>query len=91
MTEAFEFEEAGRTYTCSLEVSHPSRAEKWWYFAVSGDRTRYAFFQGAAGDTPRSVQSRIVARYALLLENRANVVPYRPFARGRPPAPKPEA
>ena len=91
MTEQFEFEQEGRTYSCSLETAHPSVADKWWYVAVSGDRTRYAFFQGASSDTRGSVQSRIIARYALLLEHRASVVPYRPFARGRPAAPKTEA
>jgi hypothetical protein len=79
MTEQFEFEEEGRKYTCCLEVSHPSRAEKWWYFGVTGDRSRYAPFQGAAGDTQKSVQSRILAYYTALLEHRATVVPYRPF------------
>jgi len=83
MTDRFEFEEEGRTYTCCLEQAHVTQTEKWWYFAVTGDRTRYAFFQGASNDTRASVQSRILQSYAALLERRANVVPYRPFSTRR--------
>ena len=81
MTHSFEFVEEGRTYTCSLEPSHPSRTDAWWYFEVTGDRTRYAPFQGVASDTISSVQRRIVQHYSALLERRAAVTAYRPFGK----------
>jgi len=81
MIEPFEFEAEGRTYTCACEPSHPSRTDAWWYFGVTGDRTRYAPFQAAAGDTRSSVQRRIVAHYSALLVRRATVVAYRPFGK----------
>jgi len=77
--QSFEFEDQGRTYTCSVEPSHPSRSDSWWYFGVTGDRTRYAVFQASSEDTRTSVQRRIVAHYSALLERRAQIVPYRPF------------
>lgn len=79
ITQSFEFQDQGRTYTCSLEPSQPSRSDAWWYFLVSGDRARYAVFQASAEDTRASVQRRIVEHYSAVLERRASVVAYRPF------------
>ncbi|HUO51088.1 MAG TPA: hypothetical protein VMT93_01100 [Gemmatimonadaceae bacterium] len=90
MTDQFDFVDAGRTYSCCREQAHPMREDTWWYVSVSGDRTRYAFFQAAASDTRASVQSRILQRYAALIEYRANVVPYRRFGAAKPAPAKPK-
>jgi len=60
---AFTFEEGGRTYECTPEErGDPSRGP-WWWFTVSDDSQRYARFEAAAGDTRKSVRTRIVAYY----------------------------
>ena len=77
MIQAFNFEDGGRTYTCTLEERRGAVTEAWWWFGVSGDQHRYAPFQAAPGDTPDSVRSRIVAYYSDLLVRRS-----------QPPAPR---
>ena len=74
MIGAFEFEEGGRTYTCSVEQPRAARADAWWWFGVSEDRHRYAPFHAVAEDTQDSVRSRIVTYYSDLLARRA--LPY---------------
>lgn len=59
----FEFNDAGRRYTCTVEQLKGPVAESWWWFAVSGDQQRYAPFRAAASDTRSSVQERVVAFY----------------------------
>jgi hypothetical protein len=71
MSRAFQFEADGRTYTCRVEARQAARRETWWWFGVSGDAQRYAPFQAVSGDTPESVQPRIVAFYVNLLARRA--------------------
>lgn len=85
---AFEFEEKGITYTCSLEGPlSKDQTDSWWWFSVSSaaDQQRYAPFRAQVGDTPAKVRPRIVKWYEELLVKRAapSAPPYR---RGRPPA-----
>ena len=61
--DGFAFVESGRTYTCRIAASHRGPTERWWWFDVSGDRSRYAPFRAAADDTEASVRSRMVAYY----------------------------
>lgn len=76
MIGAFQFEDGGRTYRCSVEASRGTPAERWWWFSVTGDQQRYAPFQAASGDTQVSVRTRVVGFYSNLLERRA--MPYQP-------------
>jgi hypothetical protein len=62
MIQGFEFSDAGRTYTCTVE-ERKGADESWWWFAVSGDGQRYAPFVAAKADTRASVQERVVAFY----------------------------
>ena len=73
LTDEFEFEDAGRTFTCSGEPVGSTRPDYWWWFRVSSDirNQRYAPFRVEAGDTRESVQARIVAYYDDLLARRA--------------------
>lgn len=64
MIGSFEFQDAGRHYTCTVERQRDAGAEAWWWFAVSGDQQRYAPFRAAKGDTRADVQARIVEFYA---------------------------
>ena len=77
MIQEIHFEDGGRTFKCSVEKPHGSRAEAWWWFAVTGDQHRYAPFQAAADDTEATVRSRIAAYYSDLLERRAHPAPPR--------------
>lgn len=63
MIKGFEFQEGGRSYTCTVEAMSGPDAEQWWWFAVSGDQQRYAPFRAERGDTRASVQERVVAFY----------------------------
>ena len=63
MTGAFEFVDGGRTYECRIEEPYRGRKEAWWWFAVAGDRNRYAPFRADIGDTQDSVRARIIAYY----------------------------
>jgi len=71
MIAAFDFEDGGRMYTCSVEQARATRTEAWWWFGVSGDRQRYAPFRAGADDTQDSVRWRIVSFYGDLLTRRA--------------------
>jgi len=85
--QGFDFVDGTRTFSCTVEASRTPGAAAWWWFRVStDDRQRYAPFQAAAGDTQRSVRTRIVAYYDNLLERRA--APPTPYWQrgGRKPA-----
>ena len=71
--DAFEFEDAGRTFTCSREAPRAARPDGWWWFSVTPDARgqRYAPFRAAPEDTRATVQARIVAYYDELLARRA--------------------
>ena len=92
MIGAFQFENEGRKYSCTVEGPKATRKEAWWWFSVTGDQQRYAPFQAVAGDTQASVRARIINYYTELLARRA--MPYQPRHQwaGRPksaaPAPK---
>jgi hypothetical protein len=77
MIQEFHFEDGGRTFRCNLEQPHGSRAEAWWWFAVTGDQHRYAPFPATSDDTEATVRSRIAAYYSDLLERRAHPTPPR--------------
>ena len=62
MIQGFEFSDAGRHYTCTVE-GRKGADEAWWWFAVSGDGQRYAPFLASKSDTRASVQERVVAFY----------------------------
>lgn len=91
VTEAFDFEYAGRTYRCHVRVPAAGQADSWWWFEVSGDQQSYAPFRAASNDTKASVKARVVSFYTHRLARLAE--PPQPRHRGRPPAsaaPKPE-
>lgn len=67
---AFDFVHGGRTYTCRIEADGRDRPDPWWWFDVSGDRSRYAPFRATDGDTEVSVQGRMVAYYEDLVARR---------------------
>jgi len=71
MTQAFHFEDSGRTFSCGVEAPRGARTEAWWWFGVSGDAHRYAPFPALPGDTQDEVRQRIVAYYTDLLYRRA--------------------
>ena len=90
--DSFEFEEGGRTFTCSAEPAHPpARPEGWWWFRVTPDLRdqRYAPFRTAPDDTRANVQARIVAYHDALLARRAQPATSGPWGR-RPGAPAAE-
>jgi hypothetical protein len=72
MIDAFEFVDAGRTFTCSVEMARVTPPEAWWWFRVSTESSqRHAPFKPAPGDTRQAVQQRIVTYYDDLLARRA--------------------
>ena len=71
MIKDFEFQEEGRTYSCSVEKRRTPAAEPWWWFGVSGDGHRYAPFQASKSDTQETVRERIVAYYKEHLARKA--------------------
>ena len=71
MSEAFEFEDGGRTYSCKVERNKGSMTDGWWWFVVSGDSHRYAPFPSARGDTVNSVKTRIIEYHQNRLAARA--------------------
>ncbi len=78
---AFTFEDGGRTYTCRVEEPRATKAQRWWWFGVSGDGQRYAPFHAVKGDTQETVRTRILAYYEHLLARRAMpVVPRQHWA-----------
>ncbi|MGH7663099.1 MAG: hypothetical protein ACRENI_02195 [Gemmatimonadaceae bacterium] len=89
MIAAFDFEDGGRTYKCSIAKTGSAQAEPWWWFGVSGDAHRYAPFHAAASDTQASVRSRVVAFYLDRLARRAMPAVPRPHwsNRNKPAAP----
>jgi hypothetical protein len=86
-TTSVDFIDAGRTFSCSVAPRRASESALWWWFRVSSDAAnRYAPFLAESGDTPASVQARIVAYYDELLVRRA--APSVPrWQRARPAAP----
>lgn len=88
-TTDFEFDQAGRVFTCSVEASPVTGGDPWWWFRVSTERSaqRYAPFRHVASESLAEVQHRIVAYYDDLVARRAMpAVPY--WRRGRPPVEK---
>ena len=72
-TQAFAFVDGERTFSCTVETTGAYRADLWWWFTVSTERTpqRYAPFRHAEGDTQADVQPRIVRYYDEMLARRA--------------------
>ncbi len=90
MIDGFAFENEGRRFTCTPELTRKSPPEGWWWFSLESDLQgqRYAPFRVAATDTRRNVEERIVAYYDDMLARRA--APPTPYYRGRRPgAPAP--
>src|SRR5688572_17632824 len=85
--DVFSFVDAGRTFTCRVEMSRPRAGDAWWWFNVSTDRhERHAPFRAEESDTPAAVQRRVVAYYDELLARRAAPSPGRWHQRPRPAA-----
>ena len=84
MKEAFDFEDAGRTFACRIEAARSPNAAAWWWFSVSNDSQRYAPFCSDASDTEDSVRSRIIAFYENRLARRD--APREPWRRPEKPA-----
>lgn len=71
MIQGFEFENAGRTFTCSVEATRSSPLVSWWWFKVSPrDPHRYAPFHADPKDTRGTVAERVVAYYDDLVARR---------------------
>jgi hypothetical protein len=87
-TTSVDFIDAGRTFSCSVAPRRASESALWWWFRVSSDAAnRYAPFLAESGDTPASIQARIVAYYdELLVRRAAPSVPRWPRARPAAPA-----
>jgi hypothetical protein len=88
MLKAFEFTDANRHYSCTVETLKGTD-EAWWWFAVSQDAQRYAPFRAEDSDTRVTVRERVVAFYTNRLFQLAQ--PPRRGAQfgsrlGRPPA-----
>ena len=80
MIAAFEFTSDGRDYRCQVEERNSGLGHTaWWWFGVSGDRSRYAPFVAAPEDTESSVRERIVSYYDALVERRG--IPFSRFPR----------
>jgi hypothetical protein len=63
MIKEFEFEDSGRSYTCTIEKRRGTSDEFWWWFSVTGDAQSYAPFEAAKSDTRASVQERVLKFY----------------------------
>jgi hypothetical protein len=63
MLNGFDFENAGRKYSCTVEELKGPVKENWWWFSVSGDQQRYAPFRTSSSDTRTQVQTKIVEFY----------------------------
>ncbi len=87
MKQPFNFEDAGRTFACRVELARRSDTTAWWWFTVSSDNHRYAPFHSEATDTEDSVRSRIVAFYDNRLARRDE--PRQPWRRAERPATAP--
>lgn len=87
------FQDAGRTFTCTVAPRRASESLLWWWFSVAGGTAhRYAPFVADRDDTEESVRTRIVAYYDDHLARRAapNVPRFgrsavRPVESGRQP------
>ena len=80
MIAAFEFTSDGRDYRCQVqERKNGQDRTAWWWFDVSGDRSRYAPFLAEPDDTESSVRERIVAYYDGVVERRG--IPFSRFPR----------
>jgi hypothetical protein len=86
MSRDFSFTDGDKTYSCTIGNLGSARAESWWWFAVAGDRQRYAPFRVEPGDTESSVRGRIIAYYGDLLARRsAPAVPRQRWSDRRKP------
>ena len=83
MIEAFEFSEAGRTYSCYVERLGGPDSEAWWWFEATNDSHRYAAFRASSRDTRESVRERTMAYHLNLLARRAEP-PTPRWTHGRP-------
>lgn len=94
-TRTLAFQDAGRTFTCTVAPRRASEPLLWWWFSVSeGSAHRYAPFVADQDDTDDSVRDRIVAYYDLHLARRAETsLPRfgRQAVRPAPTDPKPES
>jgi hypothetical protein len=63
MIEAFQFEDSGRTYECSVEAPRNAPKEARWWVSISDDRQRYSPFETASSDTKSNVKARVIAFY----------------------------
>jgi len=87
VTKEFEFEDGGRTFTCTVEAPLHAGMPPWWWFRVdTGESTRYAPFEALPTDTRKSVQPRIIAYYEQVLAIKARPVHQRPMWRKPEPA-----
>jgi len=68
--DAVQFNDGGRTFTCERRSSPATPGTLWWWVSISGESSRYAAFRTEPGDTPASLQPRVVAYYAQLLADR---------------------
>jgi hypothetical protein len=86
MHQDFVFVDHDRTFRCHVAPVHARSTDAWWWFDVSTeDHQRHAPFRAEDGDTPASVQARVVAYYNNLLERRAAPVQNRWNRRPVPP------
>ena len=75
----FVFDDAGRTFTCTVEAPAHAGMPPWWWFHLDGEKTtRYAPFAASDSDTNQSVKKRVIEYYAKLLEIKARPVHQRP-------------
>jgi hypothetical protein len=82
----FVFVDDHRTFRCHVAAVHARSTDAWWWFDVSTEQhQRHAPFRAEDGDTPATVQARVVAYYNDLLARRA--APYQNRWNRRPPAP----
>jgi hypothetical protein len=88
LVKAFEFEDSGRKFFCTVETSRHMTLESWWWFRLDDEKmTRYAPFQESPDDTQQSVQDRVIAYYAELQAIKARPARDRTFWRKpNPPA-----
>jgi hypothetical protein len=73
-----EFENEGRTLTCRSASSPATPGIDWWFYAVTGESSRFAAFFTAKTDTPENLKPRILAAYAKVLADRARPQEFRP-------------
>jgi hypothetical protein len=87
---SFDFEDAGRIFSCRMEQARSPNTAAWWWFTVSSDGHRYAPFHfDATTDTEESVRTRIVQFYDNRIAQRD--APRQPWRRPEPAAVPPAA